>query len=164
MKSLAILLCAGLLLLRPAPARADEASKLAKIGEMLTLMHADEMIQQMMDQIQPMLVQQTQNLNLPQDAREAAAEMQKRMMAMVAGKLSWDKLKPAYIKIYAETLSEEEVDGAVAYYRSPAGQSFLKKMPLLTQKSMVVVQEMMGDLLPEINKIRQEVESKYKKQ
>ncbi len=163
MKFLGFLLCASLLSIHPPSARADEASKIAKIDEMLTLMHADQMIRQVMDQMQPMFAEQTRNMGLQEDARQAAEEMQKKMMELMADKLSWDKLKPAYIKLYADTLSEEEVDGAVAYYRSPAGQSFLKKMPLLTQKSMVLVQGMMGDLIPEINRIQQEVKDKYKK-
>ena len=163
MKFLGFLLCASLLAIHPFSARADEASKMAKIDEMLTLMHADQMIRQVMDQMQPMFAEQTRNMGLQENARQAAEEMQKKMMELMATKLSWDKLKPAYIKLYAETLTEEEVDGAVAYYRSPAGQSFLKKMPLLTQKSMVMVQGMMGDLIPEINRISQEVQEKYKK-
>jgi len=71
-------------------------------------------------------------------------------------------MKPVYIKLYDETLTEEEVNGAVAFYKTPAGQALLNKMPLLMQKSMVVMQEMLGEMIPEFTKMGEELTKKYK--
>jgi hypothetical protein len=39
----------------------------------------------------------------------------------------------------------------------------LKKMPVIMQKSMSYMQELMGDLIPEMAEITDELEKKYKK-
>jgi uncharacterized protein len=152
-----------LLLASPVLARADEASKASKIEEMLTLTHADRMIPQMLDQLRPMIDAQISKLELPEDARPAAEEMQKRMLDLVASKLSWEKMKPLYIKVYAESLTEEEITGVVEFYKTPAGQALLNKLPVIIQKSMALSQEMMGDLMPEISKMSEDLARKYRK-
>ncbi|HEV2687663.1 MAG TPA: DUF2059 domain-containing protein [Bryobacteraceae bacterium] len=165
MKSLLFLLYVGLLaLVWPALVYADEASKAAKIEEMLALTHADRIVGQMTAQMQPMIAAQIQKMDLPNDARPAVEEMQKKMIEWMSSKLSWEKMKPIYVKIYAETLTEEEIASAVEYYKTPAGQAILNKMPILIQKSMSVMQEMMGDMIPELTKISEDLAKKYKKQ
>jgi len=161
MKALLISTCLSLVTF-PLLARADEASKLTKIEEMLVLTHADQVVQQVTAQMQPMMAQQMKQLNLPEDARPAVEEMQKKMMDWVSTKLSWEKMKPVYIKLYDETLTEEEVNGAVAFYKTPAGQALLNKMPLLMQKTMVVMQDMLGEMIPEFAKMGEELAKKYK--
>jgi uncharacterized protein len=168
MKMLSVLL----LLISAAPARADEAAKSAKIEEMLKLTHVDQLMDQIMAQMQPMMDEQMKKMeeqmkgngkDVPPEAKEMSQEFAKRMTAWFQSKLSWDKMKPIYVKIYSETLTEEELDGAIAYYRTAAGQSMIKKLPVLMQKSMSVVGDLLGDMAPELAKIGEEVEKKYKK-
>jgi len=85
MKALLISACLSLITF-PLLARADEASKLTKIEEMLVLTHADQVVQQVTAQMQPMMAQQMKQLNLPEDARPAVEEMQKKMMDWVSTK------------------------------------------------------------------------------
>lgn len=144
------------------PARADEASKLAKIDQMLVLMHADRLVEQVTQQVQPMMAAQIKNLNLPDDARPAVDEMQKKITDLISAKLNWEKMKPIYVKIYSETLTEEEITGAVDFYKTPAGQALLNKMPLLMQKSMTVMQDMLGEMIPEFAKMGEDLAKKYK--
>jgi uncharacterized protein len=59
-------------------------------------------------------------------------------------------MKPVYMQLYRETFDQAEIDGLIAFYRSPAGQSFIAKMPKVMQKSMVVVQEQMRAMMPKI--------------
>jgi hypothetical protein len=47
--------------------------------------------------------------------------MQERLTALVAEHLN--KAKPALVKIYADTYTEEELDGILAFYKSPAGEA-----------------------------------------
>jgi hypothetical protein len=110
-----------------------------------------------------MMQEMTKKVDVPKEARAAAEEMQKRMAEWMQTRLSWEKMKPLYVKIYSETLTEEELDGSIAFYRTPVGQSLLKKMPLIMQKSMSSVQGLMGDMIPEFAKIAEEVQKKYNK-
>src|ERR1035437_650897 len=59
-----------------------------------------------------------------------------RMMEMMAQELSWNKMKDDYIALYAETFTEDEMKGMIAFYKSPAGQAFTKKHPELSKRSM----------------------------
>ncbi len=144
-------------------AYADQASKTAKIEEMLALTHADRVVDQMTAQMRPMMAQQLRKLDLPDDARPAIEEMQKKMVDLMSRTLSWQKMKPVYIKIYDETFTEDELAGAVAFYKTPAGQALIDKMPTLMGKTMSVVQDLMGDIIPEITKMTEDIANKYKK-
>jgi hypothetical protein len=62
--------------------------------------------------------------------------------------------------LYDEVYSEEQITGILAFYKSPAGQAFLNKMPLLVSKSMEMRQ--MADLIPEIQRITTEAIEKSK--
>ena len=64
--------------------------------------------------------------------------------------LSWSKMKPQYIRIYQESFSQEDVEGFIAFYRSPAGQAYVDKMPIVMQKSMAVGAQMSQNIGPKI--------------
>jgi len=165
MKSIGSVLLAGILLVfSPALARADEQSKNAKIEEMLQLTHAERMIAQVLDQMNNVITSQLAKTDVPAKDRQAQEEMQQKMMKMIAGRLSWERAKPAFIQIYAETFTESDIDGILAFYKSPAGQAMLDKMPQLVQKSMAVGQQLIGDTMPEIQRMVKEAQQKQDKQ
>jgi uncharacterized protein len=164
MKSIAVAFAAGVFLFwPPAPALADEASKNAKIEEMMRLTHADTTIQQFVDQIKTMQIAQLSKMDMPSGEREAADEMQQKVMALISDRLRWEKVKPAFVKLYADTYTEEEIASIVEFYKSPAGKAMLEKMPVLMQRSMAVGQQLTGDLAPEIKRITEELKQKYNK-
>jgi hypothetical protein len=70
----------------------------------------------------------------------------RQFVEVMRQEFNWSTLKPIYVGIYRESFSQEEIDGLVAFYRSPAGQAFVNKMPVVTQKSMAAVQAMLGPL------------------
>jgi hypothetical protein len=161
MKSIAIVLTGMTCLWNPALALADEASKTAKIEEMMQITNMDRITTQMIDQVKTML--SSQFGSMPAEARQAAEEMQQKVMKLLADRLNWDKAKPAYIKLYSETFTESEIDGIVGFYKSPPGQAMLSKMPVLMQKSMAVSQQLMGDVMPDIERMAEEMKQKYQK-
>jgi hypothetical protein len=73
--------------------------------------------------------------------------------------LSWQKLKPLYVQIYRESFEQEEVDGLVAFYASPAGKAMLDKMPTVMQKSMAITQPLMQSLIPKMKSAMEEAMS-----
>lgn len=161
MKLIAFVFTAALLLNSPAPARADESSKNAKIDEMMRLTHADRMITQMFEQMKNAVKSQMPKEGLSEEARKSAEETQAKVMDLIAARMSWDRMRPAFAKIYSETFSESEIDGIIGFYKSPAGQAMLEKMPLLIQKSMGVSQELMRDVGPEIERMVKEMKEKH---
>ena len=140
------------------PSFADEASKNAKIEELLTLTHAEGMTGQMFDQIRTIELAQLNKTQAPPEKRQSMQEMQQRMLKLLHDTLTWDKMKPLMVKAYADTFTENEVDGILNFYKSPPGQAMLEKMPLLMQRSMALGQQMVADLMPQIQKMTQDMQ------
>lgn len=85
----------------------------------------------------------------PTAAQRKAMEASTRAFAEVMREeLSWQKMKPDMVRAYADTFTEAEVLGAIAFYESPAGQAFVEKTPQLMQKSMALSQKRMQSLIP----------------
>jgi hypothetical protein len=60
------------------------------------------------------------------------------------------------VKAYSETFSEEEINGILAFYESPAGRAMQAKMPMFTSTVMVLAQTQAKELMPEIQRITRE--------
>lgn len=71
----------------------------------------------------------------------------KQFMKVIKEELSWATLKPVYVQIYQESFTQEELDGLIAFYRSPAGHAFIEKMPAVMQKSMAYTQSRIAPLM-----------------
>ncbi len=70
--------------------------------------------------------------------------------AIIRKEINWADLKGSYLKLYGETFTQEEVDGLLAFYRSPAGLALLEKMPQVTQKSAAITQARIGPLVEKL--------------
>ena len=79
------------------------------------------------------------------------------MMAILRDELAWDKLEPMYIQIYQQSLTQEEVSGMVAFYKTPLGQAVIKKMPGVMQTTMSEMQKRMGPLLRRMQQKQREL-------
>lgn len=81
---------------------------------------------------------------------EQTEKMMDRMLGMIAAEMSWEKVKADYVTLYAETFTAAELEELLAFYRSPAGKSFVAKQPQLTRKSVEMSQKSMLRLMPKI--------------
>jgi hypothetical protein len=67
--------------------------------------------------------------------------------------LGWNVMEPEYIKLYADTFTDEELDGIIAFYKSPAGISLIEKTPELTKQASALVQAKMVILQPQMKQL-----------
>ncbi|MGA2598112.1 MAG: DUF2059 domain-containing protein [Bryobacteraceae bacterium] len=137
---------------------ADDSTRLIKAELLLTAMHVEQQQKEMMDQMSQMVIgqvkQQMEKQGPVSDAEMAKMEdRQKRLFALVAEKTSWRNMKPVFIKAYADTFTETELDGIIAFYATPAGRAMVAKQPALNTKIMGSVQAQMQDLMPKIEAI-----------
>jgi hypothetical protein len=153
MKSIPVLML--ILLVTGVPTRAQE-TKAAKIDRVLALMKADALTDEVFQQVKAM----TASL-APPDATEKqrahAQEIQAKIMDLVKDRMSWEKMRPQYVKMYGETFSDEEIDGMLAFYESPAGRAMLEKMPQLVSKMMAMVQSQMTAIMPEVERLAKDL-------
>jgi hypothetical protein len=154
MKRIRLPFALALLLVIPTVTHADDASKHAKVEEMIHVTKMDQMMSQVMDQMsermKAMTSQQTANLNMSADQRKVFDDYQAHIHQIMADSISWEKMKPLIITIYSETYTDEELDGILAFYRTPAGQALVAKSPQLMAKTMDLVQQQMLDVQPKI--------------
>jgi hypothetical protein len=140
---------------------ADDSIRLVKAELLLTAMHVEQQQKEMMDQMSQMVLgqvkQQMKNQGPVSDAEMAKMEeRQKRLFALVAETTSWKNMKPVFIRAYADTFTEAELDGIIAFYATPAGRAMVAKQPALNTKIMGSVQAQMQDLMPKIEAIMKE--------
>lgn len=141
-------------------ARADDASKRAKAEELFTLLHMD----QLMDQLTKSVMQQVQTMtqSMPgadqatPEQKKLVADFQQRVLELVNKRLGWKALEPDFINLYATTYTEEDLDGIIAFYKSPVGQKMLEKTPELMTKSTELTQQRMREVQPEFNQMIQD--------
>ena len=140
-------------------ASAQELTKQAKIERLLTVTKADAMLDQTLNQMKGMMASQIPQGGTPeQQAR--ARELQGKILDLVTARMGWDKMRVEFVRIYDELFSDDEIDGILAFYQSPAGRATLEKMPQLMTKAMAYAQSQMADLLPEIQRITKEASQK----
>ncbi|MFZ6843485.1 DUF2059 domain-containing protein [Undibacterium sp. RuTC16W] len=87
-----------------------------------------------------------------EEQEKALDKFQKKIVVIFKEEMSWDKLEPTFIKIYSDSLTQEEVDGMIVFYQSKAGIALIKKMPTIMQSSMGLMQKQM---LPMMKKMEQ---------
>ena len=122
---------------------AATTTKTAKIEELFRLMKVDQMQKQMFAQM---------TASIPPEQRQASS----KVMALLSEKMGWDVMKPAYVKLYDDTFTENEISGILMFYESAPGQAFLSKMPLLMSNMMAIVQKQTAEMKPEIEKLAKE--------
>jgi uncharacterized protein len=135
-----------------APSLFAQTTKTAKIEEIFRLTKVDQMQKQMMAQMSAMIRQQTA-ASLTPDQQKNASEMGQRMMEFITQKMSWDVMKPDFIKLYDDTYTEDEISGILLFYQSAPGQAMLAKSPVLMTNTMALVQKRMTEIRPELDDI-----------
>jgi len=129
---------------------ADDASKLAKAQELLQISKMEQGFKQMLERTQATVKAQAARQQ-PAGADKAAFEQ--KISEIVSQRLSWDKLGPQIVKAYADTFTEEELDGVLAFYKSPAGQAWFAKSPAVGEKVRPLTVEAMQDAQVEVRKV-----------
>jgi hypothetical protein len=154
-----------LMVMATAPmARADEASKRAKVQELIAEMHMDQLLVQMTEamktQTDQMLKQAPGMEALTPEKKKLMEEYEQESTKIIMDNMSWHSMEPEFIAIYMKTFTEDEIEGMVAFYKSPAGQAVLTKMPELMTASMQIAQRHVAEVQPKL----QELQEKFMKE
>ena len=132
----------------PSAASIDELFKVTKMESMVDGMYAQ--IDQM---TKSMSKQALGDIKLTPEQEKRAAAVSADVQKLMREEMGWQKLKLDFSRIYSESLSQDEIDGLIAFYKSAAGQAFTNKMPLIMQKSMAVTEAKMVELMPKMTAI-----------
>ncbi len=97
-----------------------------------------------------MLEQCEKKADAPVGCAEAMPRVSEFLAQRMGQVLDWSALEPELRRAYADTLSDGEMDAAIAFYTSPEGQAFLKKLPQLMQQGALIGQKHMEAAMPAI--------------
>ena len=149
---IALLLCSTAAIAAPA----SENS----IKQLLTVTQAQKLVDGMRAQFDSLMnsaVQQSLQGKTPTPKQQQAiTNMKNRMVSLIQGELAWGKLEAMYLRLYKESFSEEEVAGMLAFYKTPAGQAVIHKMPVLMQQTMLEVQKMSSGMTPKMKIVQEQ--------
>jgi len=126
----------------------------ASIDDLLSAMHAEKIMDLMLPAIDKSMHQSmamaTKGKTLSAKQQQVMDASSAKMMQIMKDELSWDKMHGMYVQIYRESFTQEEIDGLVAFYKSPAGIAYIQKMPVVMQKTMGLMQTRMADMMPKM--------------
>ena len=148
-----------ILLLSATAAMAAPASD-NSIRELLSVTQAKKIVDVMLKQVDAMMdnnVQRALQGKTPTPAEQKAIDkMKSKMTALFREELAWGKLEPVYLRLYRDTFTEKEVTGMLSFYKTPAGQAVIHKMPELMKKTMLEVRTMLSQDRPKMRKIQED--------
>jgi hypothetical protein len=148
-----------------------DATRRALAEELLNEMHMKEtleksfaMMKKMMPQMRKSQMASLESNTPPGENKPDVKEMKEKanqfanqfaenMFDQMAQEMAWDNMKDDYITLYAETFTEEELKGLVAFYKTPVGQAFVKKQPEVMKRSMELTQKRMVQWMPKMQEL-----------
>lgn len=138
----------------------------ASIKQLLETAQARKMVDSVMAQMETFMkqamLQATQGQQIPPKVQKDIDKRQAELMTILKEMFEWNKLEPMYLRIYQKSFSQQEVDGMIAFYQTPAGQAVINKMPVVMQNTMNEMQQMMGPMMQKIQRMQQEVVAEMK--
>jgi uncharacterized protein len=75
------------------------------------------------------------------------------MRAFFDKHMTWDNLRPRYIRVYASVFDEDELAQLIAFYQTEIGQKYAQATPELTQLSAQIGQEIMMENMAEFQEM-----------
>ena len=150
-RSVVLTLC---LFALPAMLRADDASKRAKVEEMLTLSKVDSISKQMLANV-PERVKQAasrqlyvQNASTPEQ-KKITQDYLDQMGTIAAKGASWDAVHPKLVALYMQAFTEPDLDGILTFYKTPAGQALVTKTPEVSGQTIQILQSTISAMEPD---------------
>lgn len=147
------------------PAPSNPPSE-ASVKQLLEVAQARKLVDSIMAQMdnlmQQSIAQATKGQTISPKVQKEVDKGRSEALAMMKELLDWSKLEPIYVRVYQKSFSQPEVDGMIAFYKTPAGQAVIGKMPAVMQNTMDETQQMMAPVMQKIQKTQQDVVAEMK--
>jgi hypothetical protein len=134
------------------PAFGQTSPKEAKIEKLMSSMNIDKQVNTVFTQMRSMISSQWP-ATATGEQKARSKELQDKIFDLMQSRMSWENMRPQYVKLYSDTFTDEEIEGLAAFYESPAGKAMLEKMPVLMAKSMSMAQDLMKEIMPQIQQM-----------
>ena len=143
---------------------ADTPASEASIKQLFEATHVRTLLDSVMTQMDGLtkkaMAQATQGQQLTPADQKEIEQAEADVKAEMKSALDWSKLEPMYVRIYQKSFNQQEVDGMIAFYKTPTGQAVLNKMPVVLQNTMAEVQQMLQPMMQHLQQKQQESAAK----
>jgi hypothetical protein len=150
----------------PSPTATANPPSEASIKQLLEVTQARKLVDSIMSQMdnlmQQAVAQAAAGREIPDSVQKEIDRQRAEMIAMMKQVLDWQKLEPIYVRIYQKTFTQQELDGMLAFYKTPAGAAVITKMPSIMQNTMDEMQGMMGPVMEKVQHLQQDVAARMK--
>lgn len=131
----------------------------ASIEELLTITRSEKMLETVFANTDAVMRQSAAQMTAGQNLNEKQRQIIDSAMAgfaqVIRDEMSWDRMRPMYVQLYQESFTQEEIDGLIAFYKSPTGAAFIEKMPAVVQRSMNLMQARLGPMMQKMQGVMQ---------
>lgn len=138
----------------------------ASIAELTTLSHSQELFNAVKPQLDAMLTssmkEAAQGQVITPERQEILDRMRAKILAAFDESYNADALQRLHVRVFQATYTQDEVDGLIAFYKTPAGQALVTKGPLLMQNMMDEMRALMRPMVQRINQIKSDTEQEMK--
>lgn len=111
---------------------------------LLGIMEIEKMLGQLVSNMEMGMEQGIQQLvrekNLSAEDEAELKQIKTELTATLRDELSLAKTKDIYLQVYRDLFTQEEVDGIIAFYKTPAGQAMVEKAPSAMQRAGELMQ------------------------
>jgi hypothetical protein len=122
----------------------------------------DSVMLQMESLMQQTIAQATKGQSIPAKVQKDIDRRRDEVVTLMKELLDWQKLEPLYVRIYQKTFTQQEVDGMIAFYKTPAGQAVIAKMPIAMQTTIDEMQGLMGPAMQKLQQMQQDIVAELK--
>ncbi|HTD06347.1 DUF2059 domain-containing protein [Undibacterium sp.] len=132
------------------------------LEKLLEVTHIEKLLDSVRPQIQSMtkvmMDQALKGAAVSPQEQKILDDFRAKAAAISNEELSMAKMKPMYIRIYSASLTQEDVDGLIAFYESPTGQVMVTKMPKIMQAIMAEMPKLMEPMSQKMQQAGKEMQ------
>jgi len=114
--------------------------KSSSIKELFKIMECEKMIDEMMNNMIPILKEQANGVIKGEDAKEKFDNYIDFMMTEMQ-ELTHVMVNEEMISIYTNHFNQKEIEDLIVFYKTPTGKKILEKTPVITKELMQVMMQ-----------------------
>jgi hypothetical protein len=136
------------------------------LRDLFAVTRTEETMNGMKPQLDAIITSSTKEISQGQEItpeRQAILDrMRDKLVAAYNETFSFQPLHLLLIRVYQATYTQDEVDGLIAFYKTPAGQALVNKGPLMAQNLMSEMQTAMKPMVQRMGQIKREADQEIK--
>src|SRR3984893_10089434 len=154
------------------PAQATPPANLSSeqsVNEMLKLMQLENLLKSALKQMnegmekgmEASMGKATSGRDLTAAQKAEVEDFRKKFKTTMVEELSIDKITSIYAQTYRQTFTQEEVNGVIAFYKSPAGKAVTEKNPDVMRKAAGLTEARITVMTQKLDRMQFDFFSKF---